>query len=101
VDHVGEGLVSGGKSIFNGIFTGITGLVKEPIKGAEKEGLGGFLKGGLKGITGLIVKPISGVIDATSKTAEGIKNTTKVFSKETRELRTRRYSPRPFYGYSR
>lgn len=40
--------------------------------------------GGLKGITGLIVKPVSGVIDATSKTAEGIKNTTNVFSKETK-----------------
>lgn len=47
------------------------------------------------------MKPVSGVIDATSKTAEGIKNTTKVFSKETKELRTRRYIPRPFYGYSR
>jgi vacuolar protein sorting-associated protein 13A/C len=42
--------------------------------------LKGFFKGGLKGITGLIVKPVSGVIDATSKTAEGIKNTTKMFS---------------------
>lgn len=73
--------MSGGKSIVNGFFTGITGLVTEPIKGAEKSGIGGFFKGGLKGLTGLIVKPVSGVIDATSKTAEGIKNTTKVFSK--------------------
>lgn len=66
---MGDGLISGGKSIFNGLFTGITGLVTEPFKGAEKEGLGGFIKGGFKGITGLIVKPVSGVIDATSKTA--------------------------------
>lgn len=89
VEHVGDGLVSGGKSIVNGLFAGFTGLVKEPFRGAEKEGLGGFFKGGLKGITGLVVKPVSGVVDATSKTAEGIKNTTKVFSKEARELRTR------------
>jgi len=73
--------MSGGKSIINGLFTGITGLVTEPIKGASQDGIGGFFLGGLKGITGLIVKPVSGVIDATSKTAEGIKNTTKVFSK--------------------
>lgn len=72
--------MSGGKSIFNGFYTGITGLFKQPIKGAEKEGVGGFFMGGLKGLTGLIVKPVTGVIDATSKTAEGIKNTTKVFS---------------------
>lgn len=61
--------MSGGKSIVNGFFTGVTGLVKEPIKGAKSEGVGGFFKGGLKGLTGLIVKPVSGVIDATSKTA--------------------------------
>ena len=33
---MGDGLVSGGKSIVNGFFTGITGLVTEPVKGAEK-----------------------------------------------------------------
>ncbi len=33
---MGEGLLSGGKSIANGFFKGITGLVTEPIKGAEK-----------------------------------------------------------------
>jgi vacuolar protein sorting-associated protein 13A/C len=36
--------------------------------------------GGLKGITGLVIKPVSGIIDATTKTAEGIKNTPGYFS---------------------
>jgi len=36
--------------------------------------------GGLKGITGLVTKPVTGIIDAASKTAEGVKNTTSVFS---------------------
>jgi hypothetical protein len=35
--------------------------------------------GGLKGITGLVTKPVTGIIDGVTKTAEGIKNTTKVF----------------------
>jgi hypothetical protein len=36
--------------------------------------------GGLKGITGLVIKPVSGIIDATTKTAEGIKNTANFMS---------------------
>lgn len=50
------------------------------MKGVEKDGLPGFFLGGLKGITGLVIKPVSGIIDATTKTAEGIKNTANFLS---------------------
>ena len=40
----------------------------------KKGGFTGFLKGTVKGIAGLVVKPVTGIIDATSKTSEGIKN---------------------------
>lgn len=70
-----EGLFNGGKSILNGIGNGFKGLVMDPIKGAEKDGIGGLLLGGLKGVAGLVLKPVTGIIDATTKTAEGIKNT--------------------------
>jgi vacuolar protein sorting-associated protein 13A/C len=42
--------------------------------------LPGFFVGGLKGITGLLIKPVSGIVDATTKTAEGIKNTANFLS---------------------
>lgn len=47
----------------------------DPLEGAEKDGIGGFFLGSLKGLAGLVIKPVSGIIDATTKTAEGIKNT--------------------------
>jgi len=32
------------------------------------------MQGTAMGLAGLIIKPVTGVLDATSKTAEGIKN---------------------------
>ncbi len=93
---------NGAKSIFNGFSKGITGLFTQPAKGAEKDGLPGFLLGGLKGITGLVIKPVSGIIDATTKTAEGIKNTANFLSPNEREKRLQRlHKPRPFYSHCR
>lgn len=48
------------------------------------------------GFAGLLFKPISGVIDAASKTAEGIKNTATIFDEKAVETRVR--IPRPFYS---
>lgn len=75
-----DGLANGAKSIFFGFKNAITGVITQPVQGAEKNGLPGFLLGTAKGIGGLVIKPISGVIDAASKTAEGIKNTPGFFS---------------------
>ncbi len=94
-------MANGAKSIFNGFTKGIIGLVKDPIKGAEKGGFGGFCLGGLKGIAGLVVKPVSGVIDAASMTAEGIKNTANVFSESEKKRNRRKHNPRPFYEICR
>ena len=44
----------------------------------------------------MVVKPVAGVLDFTSKTAEGIKNTATIFDDKPREIRSRH--PRPFYG---
>ena len=45
------------------------------------------------------MKPITGVLDAASKTAEGVKNTANIFDKEKEDLRER--DPRIFYGYDK
>ena len=48
------------------------------IRGAEKGGVEGFLKGLGQGAVGLVVKPLAGLADGVSSAAEGIKNTTDV-----------------------
>ncbi len=42
------------------MYDGITGLVTQPLRGAEKEGAAGLVKGIGKGIGGLILKPGAG-----------------------------------------
>jgi len=50
----------------------------------------------MKGFAGLVVKPVVGVMDLTSKTAEGIKNTATIFDDKPNETRIR--PPRVFYS---
>lgn len=74
-------------------------MFTQPVQGAEKSGLPGFLLGIGKGIGGLVIKPVSGVIDAVSKTSEGIKNTPEFLSRDNNGKYTRFHNPRPFYNY--
>jgi vacuolar protein sorting-associated protein 13A/C len=85
--------------VFIGLADGITGLVMQPIRETEKEGLIGFVKGTAKGITGLVIKPITGILDASAKTAESISNTATHFDDKCCEIRMR--LPRVFYEKSR
>lgn len=68
-----EGFGFGLKSTFTGLASGLTGVIENPIKGAQKDGMMGFMSGSYKGVSGLIVKPLSGALDFFSKTSEGIK----------------------------
>ncbi|KAI1740451.1 hypothetical protein F4680DRAFT_118973 [Xylaria scruposa] len=60
VTSLSSGLKVAGKEFGYGLFDGITGLVTQPLKGAEKEGGAGLIKGFGKGIGGLIFKPAAG-----------------------------------------
>jgi hypothetical protein len=55
---------------------GISGVVMEPVRGAQQDGIRGFFTGISRGITGLYVKPAVGVVDLVTRSAEGLKNTT-------------------------
>jgi len=55
-----SGLKAAGKEFGYGLYDGITGLVTQPLRGAEKEGAAGLVKGIGKGIGGLILKPGAG-----------------------------------------
>ncbi|KAI0473713.1 hypothetical protein GGR56DRAFT_546540 [Xylariaceae sp. FL0804] len=57
VTSFSSGLKVAGKEFGYGMYDGISGLVTQPLRGAEKEGGVGLLKGVGKGIGGLILKP--------------------------------------------
>ena len=94
--HVVEGLQQGMASLVTGFGAGLAGLIEKPFEGASRGGILGFFKGTFQGITGLVVKPIAGILDATSKTAEGIKNTATMNDYKPNEVRSR--YPRAFYN---
>ncbi|KAK8113120.1 Sterol 3-beta-glucosyltransferase [Apiospora sp. TS-2023a] len=60
VTDLTSGIKVAGKEFGLGLFDGITGLVTQPLRGAEKEGAAGFVKGFAKGIGGVVFKPAAG-----------------------------------------
>ena len=80
--HALYGVTSGGNAFASSMASGIGGLARHPLQGAEKEGLQGFVKGVGKGVLGLATKPAIGAFDLASNVAEGVRNTTTVFDAE-------------------
>ncbi|KAM3069239.1 hypothetical protein ACMFMG_010752 [Clarireedia jacksonii] len=75
-----SGLKAAGKEFGYGMFDGITGLVTQPMRGAEKEGAAGLLKGIGKGIGGLVLKPGAAIWGLPGYTFMGInKEIKKIF----------------------
>lgn len=64
--HALYGVTSGGNAFATSIASGIGGLARHPMQGAEKEGVGGFVKGVGKGFLGLATKPAIGAFDLAS-----------------------------------
>ncbi|KTW25717.1 hypothetical protein T552_03329 [Pneumocystis carinii B80] len=80
--HALYGVAAGANSFVSSIASGVEGLARKPLEGAEKDGAAGFFKGIGKGIIGLATKPVVGVLDLASNVTEGIRNTTTVFDTE-------------------
>ncbi|KAG8530899.1 uncharacterized protein KY384_004256 [Bacidia gigantensis] len=80
--HALYGVTSGGNAFASSLASGIGGLARHPLQGAEKEGFEGFMKGVGKGFLGLATKPAIGAFDLASNMAEGVRNTTTVFDQE-------------------
>lgn len=64
--HALYGVTSGGNAFATSMASGIGGLARHPIEGAEKEGVAGFVKGVGKGFLGLATKPAIGAFDLAS-----------------------------------
>ena len=77
--HALYGITSGGNAFANTMASGIGGLARQPLEGAEKEGFGGFVKGVGKGMLGFGTKTLLAPIDLTSSVFEGVRNTTTMF----------------------
>ncbi|KAF3939954.1 hypothetical protein ABW19_dt0208006 [Dactylella cylindrospora] len=80
--HALYGVTSGANSFITSVASGVGGLARKPLEGAEREGVAGFIKGFGKGVVGLATKPAIGVFDLASNVSEGIRNTTTVFDAE-------------------
>ncbi|CAN0331147.1 unnamed protein product, partial [Ectocarpus sp. 13 AM-2016] len=75
-----DGIGSAGGSLARGLTDGVSGLIKNPLKGAESGGFAGFAKGVGTGMLGLVVKPVVGVTDAATDLLQGEYEKTDVFS---------------------
>ena len=66
--HALYGVTSGGNAFASSLASGIGGLARHPLQGAEKEGVSGFMKGVGKGLLGVPTKAAIGAFDLASST---------------------------------
>ncbi|KFY41168.1 hypothetical protein V494_03176 [Pseudogymnoascus sp. VKM F-4513 (FW-928)] len=75
-----SGLKAAGKGFGYGFYDGISGLVTQPMRGAEKEGAAGLIKGIGRGIGGLVFKPGAAIWGLPGYTMMGLhKEVRKMF----------------------
>lgn len=89
--HAMYGVSVGITSLARSMGSAISGVVVQPMEGAEREGFGGFFKGVGKGLVGAVTKPVVGVLDLATSVTEGIKNTTTVFERDLDPVRYPRF----------
>ncbi|KAJ8450353.1 hypothetical protein Cgig2_004810 [Carnegiea gigantea] len=77
------------KGVISELLEGLTGLLQSPIKGAEKHGLPGVLSGFALGVTGLVAKPAASVLEVTGRTAQSIRNRSRLHRMGPQRLRVR------------
>ncbi|KLU88152.1 hypothetical protein MAPG_07139 [Magnaporthiopsis poae ATCC 64411] len=72
VTDLSSGLKVAGKEFGLGLYDGISGLITQPLKGAQKEGAVGAVKGFGKGIGGLFLKPAAGAWSLPAYAMQGV-----------------------------
>lgn len=50
-----------------------TGVITQPVKGAQAEGIDGLITGVVRGIVGVVAKPAAGVFDFASEATAAVK----------------------------
>eukprot|EP01117_Protostelium_nocturnum_P001932 TRINITY_DN1258_c0_g1_i4.p1 TRINITY_DN1258_c0_g1~~TRINITY_DN1258_c0_g1_i4.p1 ORF type:complete len:1726 (+),score=707.11 TRINITY_DN1258_c0_g1_i4:4958-10135(+) len=92
-----ENMADGFWELGHGIVGGVSGVVRDPVKGAKKDGALGFVTGIAKGLVGVIKKPAGGIHDFGSRSMKAISSKD---SKRNKEGLHRRRLPR-YFGNSR
>lgn len=80
--HVPEGLYQSGVVLSKSLAYGVAGFVKEPVRGAKREGLKGFAKGVGRGTMQLIASPVVGTLGVVEKVAQSVSNTTHLLDEK-------------------
>ncbi|KAK0210173.1 UDP-Glycosyltransferase/glycogen phosphorylase [Desarmillaria ectypa] len=66
-----NGLKEAGKGFVYGMYDGVTGLVREPIKGAQQDGFVGAIKGSARSFANVTMKPAAGICGLMSHPMNG------------------------------
>lgn len=72
VTGLGGGIRAASKAFGLGLYDGVTGLVTQPMRGAEQHGGKGLVKGFAKGIGGVVFKPAAGAWSVPAYTMQGV-----------------------------
>ncbi|KAH8114206.1 glycosyltransferase family 1 protein [Phellopilus nigrolimitatus] len=72
VDGFASGVKTAGKGLYYGYYDGITGLVREPLEGAKKEGFVGFVKGAGRSFVNATVRPAAGIVGVVAHPLYGV-----------------------------
>ncbi|KAK5188736.1 hypothetical protein LTR72_011683 [Exophiala xenobiotica] len=72
VTGIQSGLKAAGSLFGFGMFDAITGLATQPLRGAQRDGITGFIKGGGKGLGGFVLKPAAAILALPAYTLKGI-----------------------------
>lgn len=67
-----SGLIASRRQFVYGLYDGVTGVVRFPLRGAKNEGSVGLLKGTGMGVAGLVLKPISAVLGPIGCSMQGV-----------------------------
>jgi len=67
-------LASGVTQVGKGFYKGLKGVVMDPIRGAQAQGVGGFFKGVGTGVVGVVVRPMAGLLGGVQTVVSGAHN---------------------------
>ncbi|CAI5733315.1 unnamed protein product [Hyaloperonospora brassicae] len=80
--HIPDGFVQSGKVFGKSIAYGVTGFVKEPVRGAKRGGVKGFAKGVGRGTLQLVACPVVGTLGVVEKMSQSVSNTTHLMDEK-------------------
>mmetsp|Transcript_31543 Transcript_31543/g.41694 ORF Transcript_31543/g.41694 Transcript_31543/m.41694 type:complete len:493 (+) Transcript_31543:1-1479(+) len=88
--HLKDGLQKGSQLFYENVKEGVSGVVGHPIKGAQRQGVTGFIRGVGQGIVGVVAAPVAGALGAVSRVSAGVDATTRLSDQKPIEHRRKK-----------